>query len=468
MSAAEIGPETIAILESLTVESHVGVLLGAGASAAAGLPDWNTFAVELLAASGAITDRATARAFLAGQDPAIVAEAAKDAAAEAWPALLESALYGDTPVDPAPLHTAAAALAEQRGPEAISLFTLNYDDLLEAALRNVSEDLGRSIEVFSREKSRPRALRGAYEVHHLHGFLPPGASTADSVVLTLSDYNKLGQRQAAWQLSALHESLQKGPLILAGTSYRDPDIRQWIHDLTSDEPDAEVLVFLAREGMGLDRAQFERVETALKNQWSALGVQVIATHDYTDAAQALRELPHLGELDYRPPCHRAAALWEKNIAQFSLFQRADSDELDQDLAILQELLPDFENLTLWLADGEGALVRWAANDRTYRHPGHLRRALPGHDSPWIAGQCIGRNDLLIREVPQPAATTRWHSVAAAPLVAELPGGPALPCGVISAASTTPIADGQIDEVNAAFAELSEKWSLLLQTRTIPL
>lgn len=39
----------------------MSVLLGAGASAAAGLPDWDKFAVDLLTASGAITDRDTAR-----------------------------------------------------------------------------------------------------------------------------------------------------------------------------------------------------------------------------------------------------------------------------------------------------------------------------------------------------------------------------------------------------------------------
>lgn len=70
------------------------MLLGAGAFAAAGLPDCDTFAVELLTRSGAITDRATAKAFLAGQDPAIVAEAAKYAASSEWGTLLKTALYG--------------------------------------------------------------------------------------------------------------------------------------------------------------------------------------------------------------------------------------------------------------------------------------------------------------------------------------------------------------------------------------
>jgi hypothetical protein len=466
VSAAELGKETIDILASMRIDSHVGVLLGAGASAAAGLPDWNTFAVDLLATSGAIEDHETARAFLAGQDPAIVAEAAKNAAGDNWTSLLKSALYGEEPVDPAPLHTAAAALAERRGPDAISLFTLNYDDLLESALRNASTDFEEGeVEVFSREKSSPRAPRGAYEVHHLHGFLPPNATSSDSVILTLTDYNRLGQRRTTWQESALHDSLQKGPLILAGTSYRDPDIRQWIHDLTCDGESGEVLVFLAREGMGLDRVQFNRVEAALKTQWSALGVQVIATHDYSDAAQALRELPFVGVPGYLPPSERAAALWQTHVEDFSILQKGDSDELNHDLETLQDLLPNFTNLTLWLADGAGGLVRWAANDRTYRHPEYLRRAVPGHDSDWIAGQCIGRNGQLVRDIPQAGSTARWRSVAATPLVVEFSSAPALPCGVISAASTEQVAEEQVDDVNAVFAELSEKWSLLLEIRT---
>lgn len=465
VSAAEIGPETINLLGSLDVEAHVGVLLGAGASAAAGLPDWNTFAVELLTTSGAITDRATAKAFLAEQDPAIVAEAAKNAASSEWSTLLKTALYGEAPASPAPLHNATAALAGALGHDAISLFTLNYDNLLEVALHDVLEELGHSTEVFPRRSARPRASRGNFEVHHLHGYLPPDADDATSVILTLSDYNVLGQQNPAWQASALAESVQKGPLILAGTSYRDPDIRQWIHHLTSDDSGAEVLVFLAREGMKLDRVQFRHIENALKAQWSALGVQVIATHDYEDAAQALRELPHINELGYQVPSARAATQWEKQLADFSTWQRADSEELEHDLKTLREQLPNFDNLTLWLADGEGGLVRWSANDRIYRHPDHLRRAVPGHDSAWIAGQCLGRNDILVKQVDKPASTARLHSVAAAPVVPELPGGPPLPSGVISAASTSPTEDVLVDEVDAAFAELSEKWSLRLQERS---
>lgn len=444
----------------------MSVLLGAGASAAAGLPDWDKFAVDLLTASGAITDRDTARAFLSGQDPAIVAEAAKNAASKNWCSVLNASLYGDEPIAPAPLHTATAALAVHRGHDAISLFTLNYDHLLEVALHQVLQDTAQTSNssVFPRASARPRADRGSYEVHHLHGYFPPNAESAESVVLTLSDYNKLGHQQTPWQAAALAEALQKGPLILAGTSYRDPDIRQWVHGFTSEDSDAVVIVFLTREGLGLSRTQFDHVKSALEEQWSALGVTVIATHDHADAAQALRELPRLDDEDYLDPRGRAWNLWDLHVSGFSSLQSSDSSELDHDLSTLREGLPDFHNLTLWLADGGGKLVRWAANDRVYRDVNHLRRVSPGHDSDWIAGKCIGRNDLLLRKVKRRASTARWLSVAAAPLVPELPGGPPMPCGVISGASTVAAESLPVDEVDLAFAELSEKWTGILQAR----
>ncbi|MFD6860737.1 SIR2 family protein [Rhodococcus sp. NPDC060090] len=465
MSAAEIDGDIIRVLRSIDTSQHIGLFLGAGASAASGLPDWDSFSINVLTDSGAIQDSVTAKAFLAGQDPAIVAEAAKEAAGDRWSAVLKSSLYGSEPVSPAPLHYAAAVLAEHCGPDAITLFTLNYDDLLEVALREVLDAKGKRVEVCSRQSQRPRARGGSYEVQHLHGFMPPGSSDAHSVILTLSDYNKLGENRSTWQSAALADSLSKGPLVLAGTSYRDPDVRQWIHDLAPRDEEPQVLVFLAREGLKLNRAQFEHVRAALERQWSALGVRVIATHDYSDAAHALLELPYIYQEDYRPPKDRAAILWEHHLENFAGQQREDSEELEGDLQKLQELKPDVANLTLWLANGDGELVRWSSHDRIYRHAEALRRVRPGHDSDWIAAQCIGRNDFLVRDVPQAGSTTRWLSVFAAPIGVRFDVGPQLPCGVITAASVEPSEGEQLDEFVDAFSELSEKWALLLEMRT---
>lgn len=462
MTAAELGAEVLSELSSIDVSGHIGILLGAGASAAAGLPDWDTLAVDLLTRSNAIADEETAHAFLARQDPALSAEAARASAGDRWDSILRDALYSSTPnISPAPLHSAAAQFVLDKSPQELGLFTLNYDPLQEIAIRSALAEGGRGEEVFSRGTSSPRAPAGQYEVHHLHGFFGPTSASADSVVLTLSDYNQLGMQPRPWQVAALQDSLQRGPLILAGTSYRDPDVRQWIHDTASTATGTNVVVFLARQGLSLDHQQFELVKPALTAQWAALGVKVVATHDYDDAAQGLRELRALGDPDYAPPKVRAARLWQAHADNFTRLQQAHSDALAADLDTLRALLPTARKLTLWICDEHAQLVRWAANDVRYRAPSELRRISPGADSPWTAGACLGRNEMLVQTVPAQSATGRWAAVAAMPLVVSIPGGPDLPCGVISAATTEPFGEDAADEVNEIFAELSEKWSQIV-------
>ena len=465
VSASDLGSNETNVLAALNIESHVGVLLGAGASAAAGLPGWDEFATNLLVVSGSITDKATAQAFLEGQDPAIAAESARRAAGSRWAEVLRESLYGppgEEAVAPSGLHEAAAALVAQRPPGDSLILTLNFDLLLENSLRAVLDELGSPVQVTTRSSDRPRAASDDIEVHHLHGSLTESGEGADSVVLTLSDYNSIAQVPRPWQVAILQEALQRGPLILAGTSYRDPDIRQWIHELVSQDSSAAVVVFLAREGLGLNRERFLEVQAALTAQWSALGVTVLPVQDHADAAQALRELPRVHDAGYIPPAERAARLFARHLDDFDRLQQEHAAELDADLQRLRTTFPGLGNLTLWLADGGGRLVRWAANDRIYRLREHLRAIQPGHDSEWIAGQSLGRNDQLARDIRHPASTARWRSVIATPVVTDLPGGPPFPSAVISAASTGSLADIEADSLAEEHSALSAKWATELE------
>ncbi len=123
MSAAELGEDTIDELRPLAAD-RLGVLLGAGASAAAGLPGWDTLAKRLLTRSGVAPDESTAKSYLAKQDAMLAAEAARAASGD-WHALIRDALYdGEDEPEPAVLHLAAAALAAQRNPGMVQLHTL--------------------------------------------------------------------------------------------------------------------------------------------------------------------------------------------------------------------------------------------------------------------------------------------------------------------------------------------------------
>ncbi|MFW1012952.1 SIR2 family protein, partial [Vibrio parahaemolyticus] len=74
----------------------------------------------------------------------------------------------------------------------------------------------------------------------------------------------------AWQRSYMREALSRGAVIIAGTSYRDPDVRQWLHAAGKDAPEGHAaLVLLARQGFSVSRDEFAEMENALIRQWRA-------------------------------------------------------------------------------------------------------------------------------------------------------------------------------------------------------
>ncbi len=454
MSAADLSAAMINELTPLAVE-RMGVLLGAGASEAAGLPGWDRLAERLLIESAVASDPDEAKAFLARQDAMLAAEAAR-ASAPDWLAVLRKALYGneDEP-EPAVLHLAAAGLAVTQDPGMVQLHTLNFDPLLGTALRRALDEVGSSAPVHERAEDAAGPV-GHYVINHLHGILPADAAEpARGIVLTLRDFAELGAVKHPWQVASLQDSVQKGPLVLAGTSYRDPDIRQWLHDTPKVH---EVVVLLAREGLDLDRDTFTRVMPALEAQWRAIGVRPIVMNDHSDAAQALRELPHVHDAGYLPPQDRARTIWSSQLAAFPALQRQHSEQLRLDLDKLRAHLGPESNLTLWLADGDGRLARWAAPDRTYVDPARLRFADVGYDSPWVAGRCLGRDDLLAVDLTGPrGATQRWRSVVAAPVVVEVHGGPAFASGVLTSASPDALGGHDVEQWQDALTQLAAEW-----------
>jgi hypothetical protein len=467
MSAAEIDAEVTNVLRAIAGEDCIGILLGAGASLGAGLPGWDSLAVELLISSGVISDHDTAVNFLRGQDAALAAEAAR-AATDNWPVLLRAALYGKELEEPkpTPLHLAVAWLATTRGAATTRLFTLNFDSLLESALEELDPDL----KTFSRGTAAPRAPTGFSEITHLHGALPVTGASTDGVILTLSDYTEMNRTPHPWQVGALQDITQRGPLILAGTSYRDPDIRQWLSDLqitSSAGTGRGLVIFLAREGLGLSRAEFKIIRTALTEQWEAIGVQVLVTHDHADAAQAFLEMNHTNDAGYRPPRERALGLWNLHVADFAKFQQEHSAQLAVDVQRLHAQLGDQANLTLWLSDGAGQIVRWASNDRIYNSEATLRRVTPGFDSEWVVGQCMGRDETLAQNLSR-STTLRWRSVVAKPVKVVLEGGPAFSVAALSTATPLDLdrisPDAQ-DAWTATVDELSEEWGIRLASVT---
>lgn len=410
MSAPDIDQSILENFSPLAGDARLTLLLGAGASAPSGLPNWDLFASRLAVSSGLVTDEDAARVLLSRQDQTIVLEAARTQSGERWVAHLNDALYGDLDgkIEPSPLHLAAVGhyLAS---PEATTLSTLNFDTLLETALIDAGEPtvtvgLGDQVD------------HDSPTIHHLHGVLFNGE--AYTPIVGFRDYAELVADSSAWQRKFLSTALRQGPLLLAGTSYRDPDIRHWLHLILRDEKPAHpALVTIVREGLGVDRETFSKIHAALSTEWEAIGLTALRMHDLADVALVIRELQHLNRDGYQSPNERAQTVWRAHDHKFTVLQNQYSEALSTSTAQTSAALGVRASRgTLWLADGKGKLARWASEGTRYSSARFLKYVPTGHDSPWIAGEAIGTEEVKIKDSERAkGASPTWKSVLAIPV-----------------------------------------------------
>ncbi|TFD13143.1 hypothetical protein E3T42_14270 [Cryobacterium sp. TMT4-10] len=440
-------------------EKHTTLLLGAGASTTSGLPGWDELATRLLVGSASVDGVDSAQLLLTRQDPLIVVEAARAAYGdEKWLRKVRAALYdGVASTESSPLQLATVAHVLGGESEDTSLITLNFDVLLEQTLERES-----GVEVVSSTGKNISVGDGSYVVHHLHGVVSP--STTDKVVLTFTDFLDLICAQGSWQKELLREAIGRGALIIAGTSYRDPDVRQWIHAALKGAPvEHAAIVLLARQGFSVDKQQFSKLERALSAQWTAVGMRPILMHDFSDAAQVIRELRHVNTDDYLAPQERAKLIWDFHTDRFAELQETYVAELGRNAeAIRQTLDVERLNLTLWLADGEGGLARWAAQDRLYLDPAGLRTVETGYDSPWIAGKALGSDALLFQDLPR-HHTRQWQSVLALPVPAPHPTLPTMTSAVLTIGLPDPAETYEGSKLmwGPLLASIGDEWSTRL-------
>lgn len=442
MSAPDLTAEIMQKFRESGAEKHLTILLGAGASTSSGLPDWDTFAKRILVQSGTVATEEIARLLLDRQDPLLVVESARLALGENWTRHLRTALYsGVNRMEPSPLHRAAVGHLLGGEKDETSLVTLNFDPLLEHAIFNETNRV--PLSAVDLEPSFDGVA-----VHHLHGVITPLESA--EVILTLTDFVDVIANPNAWQLSYLKDSVERGALIIAGTSYRDPDVRQWLHHALSKKPaEHTALVLLARQGFGLSKQEFSQAQHALSAQWTAIGMDSVLLQDHSDAAQIIHELRHVHDPVYLAPQQRSFMVWKRHEERFDELQAAYSDQLDNDAELLKDALGvDHLNLTLWIADGNGQLARWAAQDRIYRDHSMLRKIDSGHDSEMIAGQALGLDTLLLKDLDW-AERKQWHSVLANPVLVPHPTLPTFSNAVLTVG---------LPEPKEAIEHLSLLWS----------
>ncbi len=320
MGVDSFSTQAIQTLRRLSRASHLSIVLGAGASVAAGLPDWSHLVKNLLArpkrrkGSEEIAEALLqAQGFLLGAEaafgPGVSSATRKQKIAEA--------LFGGesrNDFEPSHLHFAVGALAQARGPTGIQLFTTNYDDLLERAFELSG------LKCFSRFDFLDPSGLDSFTVHHLHGLL--GRKRKDGrylesqdIVLTQSDYDRLYRPEHDWPGEDLPKAASRGPLLFLGTTLTDPNLVRYLNRLKDRRLGPHVQV-LPRQGLGVSQDLFPRFAQRLSDQWSKSNVEVVFVEDFVDVTAFVYELISSRGGVYKPPAHWLRGLWRQATKNF--------------------------------------------------------------------------------------------------------------------------------------------------------
>ncbi|MGY1833373.1 SIR2 family protein [Geodermatophilus sp. SYSU D01180] len=206
-------PEPLtALAEQLGERARRGQLalfIGAGVSAAAGLPTWEELLGELAARSGLDDDLRAGLSRLPPQDSAalLARELGRD----------ELERFVQERFGPGPYALAHALIADLPVQEFV---TTNYDPLVELA----AADMGRELSVLPYDEPRP----GRPWLLKLHG----DAAHPAGVVLTREEYLQLGDSRAALS-GVLHSLLLTRHVLFVGTSMLDDDLIRIAHQVRS-------------------------------------------------------------------------------------------------------------------------------------------------------------------------------------------------------------------------------------------
>jgi hypothetical protein len=474
------------------------VFVGAGVSVEAGLPTWEVLTQRLLRRAaidgeyfGALGSDAATHALVLELVDAWVDETlrsdslmraaslAEELLQEELPKVLRDALYVSdldrskldaSDFQPGPIAREIAYLRgrfEKKSDARLKLFTTNYDDLLEVALRDEPALGERNVYPFvdplEEEPERP------LKVHHIHGYVGR-EGTRGEIVLTEESFLERDASYGDWRLGLVRESLQTRPCLFVGTSLTDFNLTRYLHEQSGPDRHAVVFVRQAEQIEEPQRVRRIREEAAI-DRWGRKNLDVIFLDHFADVAQLIHEIAIRagGTADGKHVDERArefieltqeTAIKACSPEEFKEAQVAANEELG---ALRDELVEEMdgrgfdlseENLSLavWLLDPDGRSMRaWAASDRIHTDPETIQAVKLDPTSRWVAAQaaCVGERVDEYRDYRD----TRWSYIAAMPMFAKFGGR--TPVGVATVSSLAPAGKSQLGRLPAqdqAFVE----------------
>lgn len=296
---SNVGREVLAEAQRAHREGRLGFLVGAGLSTPIGLPGWSAFnqalvehTLERHTPGGVGSGRERARAYAAQIGHSLAAvDFCRRRAGSDFHVVLRGALYEHAPLQrfaPTEVHYALCKLAAETRPPFPVLHTTNYDELLELALRTVTNTPVRAVHALS------RAWSDGPRVVHLHGYFPHAPlSTAQrqrlarTVVGSDLDFSRLSNDHAAWTNRELLQLLDARSVLIVGMSLTDPNVRRLFAYLSDRRPNDGPQHFVVMQHRRPDGDSPQAAEAARlldddeHEFWKARGVKVlrIATWD---------------------------------------------------------------------------------------------------------------------------------------------------------------------------------------------
>ena len=478
------------------------VVVGAGASAEAGLPTWigllNALLDEIgtreLSASGAISlpapsptgeppptltkdDRHRVEQFrdwclrVDGQlgAGAIVRAATTD---DEFEQMLASELYRNVGSNPLPGPTARGIvrLKELWG-DRCQVITTNYDLLLEAAFLEIGQgDVQSAID----GSEFPNSI----VVRHVHGVCTKNG-VQGQLIFAEGDYHRM--QDGTWQEEQLTEALCHSACLFVGASMSDPNLLRYLYrsKLDSDFEGGKAVALLVRQADPwefadhIDPSVREARAAAVRRRWESAGVMPIQADYFVQSSQFVYELARVRDqggsyVEYEDRLD----LWEAQIED-SLLNENDIGifQIQQDKlqALLRRWLQDIVEiltedrvvdgeelaLQLWVRDpSTRSIVHWASSDRAWRDPGTLPRHRVARPTSRLAVEafCMG-NPVDASLV---GMDSRWNFLRAVPIFIEDEEWGRLPVGVLTMSSTSAKSDSIL------YPEEPDSWDLVLQ------
>ncbi len=465
---AEASGITDAISEIAAHSGDITMFVGAGVSMEAELPSWNALVRKLLIGArraGDDDDAVAAWADTVLQEGPLAAAAVAEALypdAGSFRRALRDALYERDPGSyvPGALAGQIAWLKERVGSR-LALLTVNYDGLLEAALRE------RGIEPASyvRAWSEPT---GKAAVWHLHGRTvrsASGKSWQREGNLVLSEGSYVRSTASTFPQGFVGERLRSSLCVFVGLSMTDPNFIRWLYNSADQPGGPRFVIFVRQASVVSDQRVQDILEHSAAARWARYGVTPVWANYYGEVAQVVHEIGlrcggcHASDFAVRARRrlgNGAARLRPTGANDFADAQREASEwlrrRLDGVRAICSSTDPPVDlsghhlGMGLWAVDHDtGEIMNWVSADRAYQEPDAVVRNPLHVRSRWVAAAAIA-NGVPVEQDPMVYAS-RWRFVRAIPVTVEADGERSI-VGAVTLTSMTPLEDFPLAKAKA--------------------